>query len=427
MRASQEKSIVSDHPQASMPWEGVLSLASLWAGVGSLYDWIHPGEFEIRRDWAPEVIRARMAEAVLLFIQDRHANHLPKHADGWLELIGRQVQRATAVVDAPSAHVDWPKTVGTFGRYPCESYFERRPVYSHNTSFTRVLKWTAWSVGRAERVVRSQFGHRPLGEVTSRRFSSALNLAEVAAVAADQDDLSQFDLDACSRAGGVWLVLAKVARLLSGLWKGSAIAQLFALRPILPRFQHQVFELATLGVIAAGVREGAGETDWVSAAPLAAAATGTPSLCLRAGEGDWNAYYQTIPAEYRERSSPYRVLSSGLTGGSLRPDIWIEQAFPGCRVEIVIECKYSLDPSYVATGIVQSLAYEAEFPPQPDVRRLHVVVGPEEVVASPCCWEGRFVLATPWDAREICRNALAGDLDGLLNEWGDEAPEELNN
>lgn len=416
MSNSLTKSTASKGYLASVPWEGLLSLAPLWAGTGSLYEWVHPDEFEISRDWTFELIRARMAEAVLLLIQDKHADHLPKHSASWLDLISRDTQRTTNVVDAPSPHVDWPLTLSTFGKYPCKAYIERRPVHSHNTSYTRVLGWTAWSVARGERLVRAQFGHSPLEEMTRRRFFSALELPEVAAIAADQlGPPSQFDIDICSHAGSVWVVIEKVARLMAGLWKGSAVAQLIALRPILPRFQHQVFELATLGVITAGIREVATEPSWTSSAPLAAASKGTPSLSLRAREGDWNAYFQTIPSSYRNRNSPYRTLSSGLTGGTLRPDIWIEQVSSSYTTEIVIECKYSLSPSYVATGIAQSLAYEAEYPPAPGTRRVHVVVGPEEVVESTNCWQGRFALATPWGAREICRTAFGGNIDDLLN------------
>ena len=396
----------------------MLSLASLWAGAGSLFDWVHPDEFDIDREWTLELIRARMAEAVLLLIQDKHADHLPRHAASWLDLIGRGTRRATNFVDAPNPHIDWPMTISTFGKYPCRNYVERRPVHSHDTSYTRVLSWTAWSVARGEQLVRTQFGHSPLQEIASRRFSSALELPEVAAISCGQPSHpSQFDIDACSHAGNVWLVLAKVAQLLSGLWKGSAAAQLIALRPILPRFQHQLFELATLGVITAGVKKIATEQEWTSSAPLAAASSGTPSLSMRTKEGHWNAYFQTIPSSYRQSKSPYQTLSSELTGGTLRPDIWIEQVLSGHTTEIVIECKYSLRPSYVASGIAQSLAYEAEYPPKPGARRVHVVVGPEEVVDSTKCWQGRIALATPWKAREICLNAFAGSLDDHLNQW----------
>ena len=415
---SLAKSTASEEALASLPWEGLLSLASLWAGAGSLYDWVHPSEFEIDREWTPELIRARMAEAVLLLIQERHAEHLPRHAASWLDLIGRDTLRVTNVVDAPTPHVDWPMTLSIFGRYPSGAYVERRPIHSHSTSYTRVLGWTAWSVARGERLVQDQFGHSPLHETTSRQFSSALELPEVAATVAGQPGHpSQFDIDTCSHAGSVWLVVAKVARLLSGLWKGSAAAQLIALRPILPRFQHQVFELATLGVITAGIRELATESNWTSSAPLAAASKGMPSLRLRAKEGEWNAYFQTTPSSYRNSNSPYRTLSSGLTGGTLRPDIWIEQVLSNHSTEIVIECKYSLNPSYIATGITQSLAYEAEYPPTSGTRRVHVVVGPEEVVESSKCWQGRFALTTPWEAREICCSAYDGKLEDLLNQW----------
>lgn len=414
---SQAKPLASDDFAASVPWEGVLSLSAHWAGAGSLFDWVHPGDFEIDREWAPELVRARMAEAVLLHIQDGLARYLPRHAGEWLDLIGQQTQRAVHYVDAPTPHVDWQSTISIFGRYPCESYVERRPIYTHDTSYTRVLKWTASSVTRAEELVWSKFGRRPLDPLKRRSFSSALDLPEVATAADEQGGLSDFDLDACRQSGGVWRVLARIAELLSGLWTGSAVTQLLALRPILPQFAHQLFELGTLGTISWGLRDLATNSTWTSKAPFAAAHGGRPSLSLTADEGKWHAFFQTVPAAYRKGDSPYLSLTKDLGGAPLRPDIWIEQVAAGATTEIVIECKYSLSPNYVATGVTQSFAYEIEFPPPDGVRRLHVVVGPEEVVDLSRSWGGRFALTNPSGARDICRYALRGNLDDLLKQW----------
>lgn len=402
---------------ASIPWRGVSALSSHWAGAGSLYDWVRPDELDIARDWAPEVVRARMVEVALLHIQTNLGKHLPRHAGEWLDLIGQQTQRAVEYVDAPSAHTDWQATIAVFGRYPSESYIEKRPVYTHDTSFTRLLKWTAISIARAETLVWAQFGRRALEPSMRQRFSSALELPEVATAADEFGGLSEYDRDACRQSGGVWLVLAKIAEILMGLWTGSASAQLLALRPILPEFAHQLFELGTLGTISTRLRETATDQVWTSKAPFAAAQGGRPSLSLTAKQGEWHAFYQTVPREYRRVVSPYLSLTRDLEGAPLRPDIWIEQTVAGKRTELILECKYSLNSSYVSTGVTQCFAYEVEFPPQDGARRLHVVVGPEEVVARPRSWGGRFAVTNPSAASELCAQALEGSLEAIVTSW----------
>lgn len=89
----------------------------------------------------------------------------------------------------------------------------------------------------------------------------------------------------------------------------------------------------------------------------------------------------------------------------------------GKRTELILECKYSLNSSYVSTGVTQCFAYEVEFPPLDGARRLHVVVGPEEVVARPRSWGGRFAVTNPSAASELCAQALEGSLEAIVTSW----------
>ena len=408
---------MSEKPSASIPWEGIRLLSSLWAGSGTLYEWIRPDEFTTDADWSIEIIKARMTLVVLLMIEERYANTLPKHGSDWLDQIGNQVQLSRAIVDTPSPHTDWSTTISMFGRYPCASYIEKQRTSSRDTSYTRILKWTAQSFERAWQLVVRSLRNVSLDDKVKRQFTSVLELPEVAMATVDLEALSLYDIEACRRSGGIWLVLAKIAQLFAALWRGSATTQIYSLYPILPKFEHQLFELGTLGTVANGIREVAdGCSNWISECPLGAVTTGTPSLRMNALGGQWCAYYQTVPNQYSGISSPYRVLNQNLTGGSLRPDIWIEQSVDGQKSEVVIECKFSMDPPYVASGVSQSLAYESEYPCPNDTRRIHAVIGPEEVLGDTATWWGdRFVLTSPSRIKEICQRSFLGTLDTPLD------------
>lgn len=390
---------------ASLPWEGLLSLAGQWAGAGSLFDWLAPGDWQIDRDWSARVVIARMTDAVLLYIQQVYVRHLPRHAGEWLDAISPQVLRLVRYSDVPTAHTDWAATLSVFGRYPSEAYVERKSIQTVDSPFTRVLNWTARTILSSDKVVLSAFGRTSLTSDVRARFGSALELSEVSG-ATQQARPSEIDLDACRAAGGIWLVLARIADLLAGLRSGSAKAQLLALRPILPTFAHQLFELGVLGLLATTVRQTISDSAWHSVAPLGAAQSGVPSLRMQSKSTSWSAYYQTVPSNYRSAEAGYHVLSRELGGGSLRPDIWIMQERAGQQVEIVFECKYSVEATYVATGIPQCFAYSVEFPAPPSVQRLYVVVGPEEVVARTRLWNRRFAVTNPSGAMELVRQSL---------------------
>ena len=406
VQALLEKLPLSDQQfAASIPWDGVLTLSAHWAGAGSLFDWIGPHDWEIERAWPAGVAQARMARAILLHIQQNLVRHLPRHAGEWADALSQQTHRIVHHTDAPSAHTDWVATLSTFGKYPSESYIDRRLIQTSDTSFTRVLHWTARAVLRADRLVFSRLHRDGLSQSARRCFGSALELPEVRNAPIDAL-VSEFDLDVCKSAGGFWLPLARIARLIAALNAGSATAQLYSLLPILPEFPHQLFELGVLGTIASGVRGIGADQVWSSAAPFAASTAGKPALTMTSTDHEWYAYYQSVPLATRTGQSPYLALTEDLQGQPLRPDIWIEQRAGNKRRQLVIECKYSLDPAYVVSGVTQVFSYWVEFPPPTDVQRTHVVVGPEEIVPATRVWNGQFVLTNPGGARELCRASL---------------------
>lgn len=390
---------------ASVPWEGVLSLAAHWGGAGSLFDWIGPPDWDIERAWLPEAARARMAEAILLHVQKNLNKNFPNHAGEWLDALGHQTSRALQFSEMPSAHTDWAATLSAFGQYPAQAYIDRKPSITYDTPFTRTLQWTALAMGEAEDLVWSKSKRRPLSALVRRSFSSALELNEVRS-AAREERPNEYDIDACKGAGGIWLTLSRVTQLLMALWSGNATAQLISLRPILPDFASQLFELGVLGVLATAVKKSESAQAWSTSSPLAASSVGRPALTMVSAGMEWRAFYQSVPLAHRKTSSPYVALTEDLKGRPLRPDIWIEQVKDGKKREFIFECKYSLDPSYVSSGVSQVLAYNVEYPPTPDTKRICVVVGPHEVVPATRIWNGEFAMANPSGAQDILRLAV---------------------
>ncbi len=412
----RQNSPEAEGAEAAIPWEGVRALARHWAGGGALFDWLAPDDWEISRHWSADTLRARCAQALLLHLQATAFPYLPRYISDWLDLLEQQIHRVSELTDVPSAHTDWAATLSEFGRYPSALYIERRPRGTFDTPMTRTLKWFCQAIEDAERLVLRALNQQPLSDITRAQLRAALELPEIQG-AADLPTLSDFDVAVCTDLGGTWALIARSARQVAGLWRGSIEDQLLALAPILPQIGSQLFELGSLGVAATAIRSAAPSAAWYTRTPLAAAVSGEPCLVAELEQGEWSCWYQTVPSGQRDPNSPYRALTRELGSAPLRPDIWLVADISDEPVEILVECKYSLRGRYIAEGIPQVLAYWKEYPPSGDAQRIHMVVCPHDVVARARSWQGSLVLGTPDHLRELVTAVLDERASDLLTGW----------
>lgn len=314
-------SIAPSDEDPPIPWDGVAALARFWAGAGSLVEWLPPPDWEIAEDWNVALIRARLAQVLLLHLQKTMFLFLPRYSGQWLDLLEQQLLRTREFDSVPSAHTDWVATLSEYGRYPSEQYIDRRPYSTFDTPLTRTLKWFCTSTLDADGLVARALGHPVLTVEARAQLNAALELSEVRG-AAESVELDHFDAVTCVDAGGVWTLVGVGARTMSALWHGSANDQLSAFAPILPELRHQLFELGVLSRAALSARESIAAI-WRTRTPIAAAQPGLPCIEAEGPSASWQCFYQTVPSSYRAAIGPYRVLARALSGNPLRPDIWI--------------------------------------------------------------------------------------------------------
>ena len=397
-----------------LPLAGIESLARLWAGSGTLLDWIAPEDWDLDLAWSAAQVRARVADLILARFAKNYLRYLPRHPGEWMDLISQQLHRHVSRTSLPTAHTDWPSTLSEYGRYPSELYIERRPVATYDTPHTRVLRWTTSIVGRSEALVQSQFSRSPLRPDERRILTCALDLPEVTN-SGEGIRPNDFDLEVCKASGGVWLMVARFAEELAALWFGSAIKQFHSLAPALPELGHQLFEVGTLGTVLNELRKQFGSEGWSAKNPLAAAKSNQPCLTWSNLGKKARVFFQTPPTAAVAGSAPYLSLARKIGGGALRPDIWIELS-GYAEVELIVECKYSLDPSYVASAITQLIGYNEEYP-LASKSRLLVTVGPTEVIRKPWSWNGTMALCSPTDVAQLVAAAAAGTAPELMEFW----------
>jgi hypothetical protein len=381
-------------PNLEMPpiaTDGIRFLARMWAGAGSLHDWLVPAEWNVSRKWSADVVRARFAESILWGAERTIAPRFPLSSAAWMDQFEAQLIRNTAYTDLPTAHTDWALTLSQFGRYPSPQYVDRRPVSTLESALSRVSLWLAAAISRAEALIMSQFGRVALSDDGRARLTTPARVARILALTAP-DRLFEQDLVVCGSAGGCWPLVARLARQLSGVWTRDAITQLSLLPPMLPDLGSQLFELATLGTCATTINSGRPNAQWSSLAPIGAAQHQQSCLTCWDNEFKCDVYYQIIPAGRKAATGPYQTLGAALNVQSLRPDVWILFQRPFGNIELVIESKYSLNTSYIASGITQVLGYSQEHALPTGWRRLYMVVAPKEVVNTFTSWENKFFL-----------------------------------
>jgi len=393
----------------AIPHDGIRYLSHLWAGAGGLHEWLVPTEWDISRVWSSETVKARFAESVLWEAERSIASRLPSGVAAWLDQFEAQVIRNTAYTDLPTAHTDWALTLSQFGRYPSPQYVDRKPLNTLESALSRVSLWIGQAVENAERLVMAKFGRVAISDQARARLLAPAKVAKILALTAP-DKLFDEDVSICVSAGGNWALLARLARQLSGIWKRDANSQLAALPSVLPELGAQLFELATLGECILSIRTSHSGGAWKSLAPIGAAEKQAACVVFEKEGFRCEAFYQIVPTDRRCSTGPYETLGAVLNVGALRPDVWLKFEIGSSKTELVIESKYSLDASYISSGITQILGYSIEHPVPVGWRRFYMVVGPKEVVSGMSEWDGRFFIGNLSHVRELVGKIISNSI-----------------
>jgi hypothetical protein len=85
-------------------------------------------------------------------------------------------------------------------------------------------------------------------------------------------------------------------------------------------------------------------------------------------------------------------------------------------IELILECKYSNDQGYIASGITQIMAYSVEFD-DPAKHRVWMLVSPEGTVSTPKSWKAQLALGDVRHVDMAVKSLMQGELLALLSTW----------
>jgi hypothetical protein len=191
---------------------------------------------------------------------------------------------------------------------------------------------------------------------------------------------SRSDLQALRSSGRPWASVASVAAELRTLDHDPSVLASVPLDPD-PALAERLFHVAVLGVLLRAMRA----MGWaLTPTGLPGSPDGTPVFRATDHDGDaWDIWYEMSGAwSFYGFVAPYPAAVAGVpgTGTPLGADIALVRN--GDRA-VVIECKYSTDPTYVGrSGYEQVLAYMAEARTSIAAAVAGIVVGPSDTVVA---------------------------------------------
>ena len=356
----------------ALPWPGLHTVLGSYTGRGQLFTTL--GAIHGTEDsWSPLAVRRRARR--ILFEQILPVlSHWPITTAGWLDALPAQSTRHRELSPYPAGRVNWTAT-RRLGWPP-----EQFAIVSNDRQSDAVLTTTfAWTLRqlldvRADAVTVVPDLANPVG----RQLETARAVLHTPPVSqAEPVRPGRPELAAVRSAGRPWAALARVAEHLA--IEDTRLDEL-ARRLLLPDddLRWRLFHLGCLGTILTALREK--DCAIHSRRPLGIG-TGPAYTVTTPHDGEWDLWFEAGGLwKYYGITSPYVEATKGLPGAGqpLGADIAFIRRHHDA---LVIECKYSADPTYIARdGYHQAVTYLTEIRTKLTPHASAIVVGPEGVV-----------------------------------------------
>jgi hypothetical protein len=361
----------------TIPADGIDEIRRTWTGRGGLWAAIAAVEGETGVIWTPELARRRAARVVVEMLRPC-VQAWPDSSRKWIDALPAQSIRRHVVADAPGAGIDWPTT--RIRGWPPREFDHRRRTRVADTLLVTTTRWTIETLtsvlAAADRV-----DPEIVDSTTRARHQVALSMLQLEPLRSALPTLpSRADLAALRASGRPWGAVAAAATWLRILDHDPAQ---FADLPIDPdpALADRLFHVAVMGLVLRALRV----ARWtIRPTGLPGSPDGTPVFAATDPAGaTWDVWYEMAAAwAHYGVPAPYPPAVRGVTGtgGPLGCDIALVRISDRA---VVIECKYSADPSYVGrNGYEQTLAYMTEALTGLVESVSGIVVGVRELIAA---------------------------------------------
>lgn len=359
----------------AVPRDGLKELFRVWSGDGPLLDALAACQSDDEVEWHPADVRRRSRRILLGLLADDLLT-LPRTPNEWLEHLPAISASQFDICNSPAGGMRWVDTVRRCG-WPPTAYVSRRRSRSMDTLPLSVLTWVSLRLSDVMADVATLSPELPtrLGAPVA-----ALSRATSQITGGDAGrPPDRSELLALGHSGFPWRTVANIARLVSRAEHDPEFLAFSLLEPD-PEMESRLFHVSVLGYIAASLRASRFGIAWK--APLGALGDG-PQVEARSPEGRrWDLWFDSGKARafYAAPRSAYSSAVSSIvgTGQTMRPDLLLIE-FP--KRALVIECKWSPEPSYVGRdGYHQASSYALDALNGLADEVWSFIVGPQEII-----------------------------------------------
>ena len=337
----------------TVPRAGLTELFRFWTGDGPLLDALATCQSDDEVEWHAADIRRRSRRILLGLLAD-DLLALPQVPGDWLEHLPAESTAQAGISNSPTGGMRWADTVRQYG-WPPTSYVSRRRSWSIDTLPLSVLTWVS---RRLADVMADVMTLSP--ELHARLGASVAALGKAASqIAVDEDagkPPDRSELLALGHSGFPWRTVANIAELISRSEHDPEFLAFSLLEPD-PDLESRLFQVSILGYVVAALRVNHCRIIWKSS--FGTSADGPQAEARSSEERQWDLWFDSgkSRAHYAAPKSAYSSATKSIvgTGQSVRPDILLID-YPNRA--LVIECKWSPDPSYVGRdGYHQASSY----------------------------------------------------------------------
>lgn len=359
-----------------LPRSGLDELLRGWIGDGDVLRAVAASRADEHR-WSKRDIRQRSQRIVLGHIAD-DLQRLPRSEHEWAAVLPAASLATESVAVAPSAGIRWAETVRRHG-WPPAAYVRR---HRHRTTDETAMTTLAWLSLRLD-AYRHACQSSPallkrIGPAISAMRRAMTHFEDPNPVRPDRTDLRSL-----RSSGRPWPVVSRIAQFIARVDVDPAFVAFELLSPE-PDLAPRLFHLNTFGEVLRALRQAGFRCRWLS--PIGGARSGPKLQCIDSYGLEVDLWFEASGSRkhYALGDGAYLRATRSIAGagGPIGADIALVSKARNAM--LLLECKWSPDPSYVARdGFHQAASYALDARNGLAERVWSFIVGPAEIIPEP--------------------------------------------